>query len=105
MSPWVAVGATVIAGLFFFGMRLKCRLLYGISEIIVALGLMYLRYFPHPAQGVLSIGMTGPPPTFLDTLAVEAVPIFVMVYAFVRGCDNLVTGWPWLQDRLGIDRY
>jgi hypothetical protein len=103
MSPWVATGATVIAGLFFFGMRLKCRVLYGISEIIVAFGLMYIRYFPHGGGHILGNG--GLPPSFLDTLAVEAVPIFVSVYAFVRGCDNLVTGWPWLQDRLGIERY
>jgi hypothetical protein len=90
MLPWLYIVATIIAGLGFYWLRSNHRAWYGLSEILVALGLMYVIYFPHGGGGVLTGG--GVAPSFLDTVAVQAVPVFVTVYAFVRGCDNLIGG-------------
>ena len=100
MWPWIYTAATIIAGLFFYWLRREHRAWYGLSEIIVSLGLMYLKYFPHVLGTLLTAGPTRSP-TFLETVAFDAVPIFVMVYAFVRGCDNLVEDCPWLKHLIG----
>lgn len=74
-----------------------------VSEILVALGLMYLNYFPHVFGTLLTAGEPRPP-TFLEAVAFKAIPVAVMVYAFVPRCDNLVEGCPWLQHRIGTSR-
>jgi hypothetical protein len=88
--PWVYTFITVCAGLFFYWLRNNHRIVYGTSEIIAALALMYVVYFPHGGNAYLLMNST--PPTFLDILTSRAVAFFASVYGFVRGCDNIVTG-------------
>jgi hypothetical protein len=90
MWPWIYTAGTIVIGLIFYWLRSNHRAVYGFSEILVAFGLMFLKYWPH-GVGVLAFSL-NPPPTFLDALAAEAVPFFVTVYVFVRGCDNLIGG-------------
>jgi hypothetical protein len=47
MMPFVYLVLTVMAGLFFYWLRNNHRILYGTSEILAALALMYVVYFPH----------------------------------------------------------
>ena len=89
--PWVYLGLTVLAGLFFYWLRNNHRVLYGVSEILAALALMYVIYFPHGGPMTLSAGQDFPP-SILDILTSRAVAFFVSVYGFVRGCDSIVTG-------------
>jgi hypothetical protein len=90
MWPWVYSAGTVIIGLAFYRMRSNCRALYGLSELVVSFGLMYVTYFPHGGPVLLSGGYVEP--TILDMLTSRAVPFFVSVYAFICGCDNLIGG-------------
>jgi hypothetical protein len=88
--PWVYSGLTVLIGLFFYWLRTNHRAWYGFSEILVAFGLLYVTYFPHGGEVLLTVDYV--PPTILDTLTSRAVPFFASVYAFVRGWDNIVEG-------------
>jgi hypothetical protein len=89
--PWVYSVGTVIIGLFFYWLRSNCRVWYGVSEILVAVALMYVAYFPHGGGFILTGGHAPSPliPSILDKLISVAVPVFGSVYAFVRGCDNI----------------
>src|SRR5271169_3180233 len=88
--PWVYSLITVLIGLFFYWLRSHHRAWYGLSEMIVAFALMYVVYFPHGGPSLLTGG--GSVPSFLDVVTSRAVTFFGSVYAFVRGCDNIVAG-------------
>jgi hypothetical protein len=92
--PWVYSVGTIIIGFFFYWLRNNHRVGYGFSEILAALALMYVAYFPHGGGIGLTGGGEAAPyiPTILDTLISRAVPFFASVYAFVRGCDNIIAG-------------
>jgi hypothetical protein len=79
----------IAAGVFFYWLRSRCLVLYGLSEIAVALLLMFQWCWPH---GALTHALLGQELTFLDKLLPNLLTWFVGVYAFVRGCDNFVTG-------------
>jgi hypothetical protein len=75
------------------------------GEIIVALLIMFLTFFPHGPVVII----TEYEPPFWDKLATKTVAIFAGVYAFVRGLDNINTGlpssswrtrWDWLIKRV-----
>ena len=92
--PWVYSVGTIIIGFFFYWLRNNHRVFYGLSEILAALALIYVAYFPHGVGGIETAGGAAPPyiSTIWDTLISRAVPFFTSVYAFVRGCDNIVVG-------------
>jgi hypothetical protein len=82
------------AGVFFYWLRGRCLVLYGLSEIVVALLLMVQWCWPHgPLTHAYLLYGSGPVP---DPSPLDFMPNlltwFVAVYAFVRGCDNFVTG-------------
>jgi hypothetical protein len=79
-------GLTVLAAMFFYWLRSWHRVLYGLSELGVALLLMYLAYFPHTNYLLLEGGGVW------DLILTKPVQIFAGIYAFVRGMDNIVTG-------------
>jgi hypothetical protein len=88
--PWVYLVLTVFAGIFFYWLRSNHRIVYGLSELLAALALMYVVYFPHGGRLILTGGYVEP--TLLDMLTSRAVAFFASVYGFVRGSDNIVTG-------------
>jgi hypothetical protein len=81
---------TVCAGVIFYWLRNNHRILYGASEILAALALMYFIYFPHGGP-IPMITAQDIPRSFLDAVSSEAVGFFASVYGFVRGCDNIIT--------------
>jgi len=93
--PWVYSGVTILVGLFLYWLSRRFRVIFGLIEIVVALGMMWLRFFPHGASAYLITA----PPSFLEGLANATVAWVVIVYVFVRGWDNVVSGCPWLQHR------
>jgi hypothetical protein len=88
--PWVYAFLTVFAGFFFYWLRRNHLIWYGASEIIASFALMYVAYFPH-GEMEYWVGPGSTPPTFMDTATAHAVTFFATVYAFVRGCDNIVS--------------
>lgn len=94
MWAWVLSIGTIIIGLCFFWFRNNHRVLYGLVEIVASFAIMYLNYFPHGHGGILLTAGNPVPPPFpvLDAMIVKSVPFFVSLYAFVRGCDNVVNG-------------
>jgi hypothetical protein len=80
---------TVCAGVFFYWLRNNHRILYGTSEIVAALSLMYFIYFPHGGPVLLAGGYI--PPSLFDVVSSKAVGFFASVYGFVRGCDNIIS--------------
>jgi hypothetical protein len=80
---------TLCAGMFFYWLRNNHRILYGTSEILAALALMYFMYFPHGGPVLLTGGYIAP--TWLDVTRSKSVGFFASVYGFVRGCDNIGT--------------
>lgn len=90
---WGLSAGTIILGLLFFWMRNNHRILYGLIEIVVSFALMYLNYFPHGHTIFITTDHPTPSPhPVLDLVIGRSVPFFVSLYAFVRGCDNVVTG-------------
>jgi hypothetical protein len=83
---WLYVVLTVAVATFFYWLRCRSLPWYGFSELVVALLLIYLAFFPHTNNLLLNRS------TVWDTILTEPVKIFAGIYAFVRGCDNIVTG-------------
>jgi ABC-type transport system involved in cytochrome c biogenesis permease subunit len=83
---WLYIVLTIAAALFFYWLRCRWLAWYAFSEIMVALLLIYLAFFPHTNYLLINGG------GFWDTVLTEPVKIFAGIYAFVRGCDNIVTG-------------
>jgi rhomboid family protein len=83
---WIYFGATVLAGVGAYWLRNNHRAMYGLSEIAVGLLLMYLAWFPH------SYALLYSEPGAIDKLLTMPVQIFAGIYAFVRGCDNFLSG-------------
>jgi hypothetical protein len=88
--PWVYSLVTVIIEIYFYWVRSNYLILFGFSELFVAFGLMYITYFPH--GGPVPMTAVFRELTFWDTVTSGAEPFFVIVYAFVRGWDNVITG-------------
>jgi hypothetical protein len=95
MSPWFYSGCVVVAGFVSFLLRRKCRVAYGIVEIIAAFLMMYLQFFPHGGYVFITSNRPVFPETLMDKVSGYGVPLFVMVYAFAQGCENIAAGWPW----------
>lgn len=81
---------TIVVGVILYWVRVKHRVWYGFGEIIVSIGLMYAVYFSHGGAAARIEG--GPSPTLLDRITVKGLPLVIIVYLFVRGCDNLCEG-------------
>jgi hypothetical protein len=89
---WIYFLLIVGCGVFFYQLRSRHRIAYGSCEILFSLVLAYLVCFPAQGSGTFIVGDDYVPPPFVSELAVQLVAIFASVYAFVRGCDNIVTG-------------
>jgi hypothetical protein len=86
---------TVLSGIVFYWLRCRCKIIYGAVEILVALTIMYIAYFPR-GGGTLLTADDYVAPSLAAILASQVVAFFASVYVFVRGCDNIG-----LQDIVG----
>jgi hypothetical protein len=77
----------VIAAVFFYWLRARYRILYGLSEIAVSILILVLIFIPPTKDSALLISSGSP---WFPTLT-NAVSLFAGIYAFVRGLDNIVS--------------
>jgi hypothetical protein len=85
---WVYFVVSVLFGALLYWLRCRHRVLYGMGEILVALFILYLFFFPEAAIG-LSGGWTGPVGPVWGVYVSRAVTWLVALYALVRGLDNV----------------
>lgn len=76
---FVLVAATILLGAIFFIFRLKCRALYGITEIVAGIGLAVYKVSGSKASGL--------DPELLTALLTASA------YLIVRGADNVHQGF------------
>jgi hypothetical protein len=79
----ICILLTITAGLFFYWLRCRFQLLYGLCEILVAVVVIHLTFLP--AAIVLGTGAVS----FASLLMSKAVGIIGGIYILVRGMDNI----------------
>ena len=79
---------TVCAGLFFYWLRGRFRLIYGMCEIGVALVIISLTFYPQTHNLLIQM------PTFYEILLSKGVGVLGGIYVMVRGLDNMDTALP-----------
>jgi hypothetical protein len=79
---WIGFVLTVIVGIVAYFLRKNYRRFYGVGEIAVGVGLMYLAWFPTPYMQ--SVGLES----VAHQILVRLVQIIVGIYAFVQGLEN-----------------
>ena len=87
---WVGFILTIPIGVFLYWCRCRHRVSYGVAEIVVALLLLYIFFFP---EGPVLLGAdgewSGPLGPVWGELLSRTVTLFGGLYAFVRGLDNI----------------
>ncbi len=83
----IAMGLTVIGGIFFYVIRCRHRFIYGIFEIVAALGVAFFTANP-PLQPLI----VNPFPSDLELYISKQVAFLAAIYVFVRGMDNIGSG-------------
>jgi hypothetical protein len=86
----MAVIGTVCLGLFFYWLRFRCRLVYGLVELVVALAVIFLTFYP---QSPNYLSDTQVPPWWGSFLSISA-GMSAGIYVMVRGLDNIHNGLP-----------
>jgi hypothetical protein len=97
----------IAIAILFYWLRLRHRLLYAVAEILFALGLTVVAWFPAERHEMLAEESS----TWDHTVAwvSQKTTLFGAIYVFVRGLDNLDVGlqpflptwrdrWRWLHD-------
>jgi O-antigen/teichoic acid export membrane protein len=79
----IGIFVTIVAGLFFYWLRRRCRFWYGAYEIVVALAVIYLTFVP--AYTVMVLADMSPSRLLLS----KGVGILGGIYLIVRGMDNM----------------
>ena len=90
---WVGFCITLAAGVVAYWLRVNYRWLYGSSEIVVGIRIMFIAWFPPYSYLAIIAGSVTSKffSSFVPIFFSSFVPIFIGIYAFVRGCDNLFT--------------
>jgi hypothetical protein len=83
---WVYFVMTFAIGGLVYRFRGRYRFLYGISQTLVAIMLVYLAFFPHGPNVMLISG-----PSLWDILMTNAANIVLGIYTVMRGWDNVAT--------------
>jgi hypothetical protein len=77
----------IIAAGFFFWPRSNHRILYGLSEVVVGLSIIALRFLVTQPTFII---LDGPDPIWFSRLT-AMISLFAGIYAIVRGLENIVT--------------
>ena len=86
---WVGFALAILAGVVLYWCRCRHRVWYGVGEILVALLLLYIFFFPE-GVGVLATGMwVGSLGPVWGGILSRTVNLFAGLYALVRGLDNI----------------
>jgi hypothetical protein len=81
---WIGFALAILAGVTLYWIRCRHRFWYGVGEIIVALLLLYIFFFP---EGPTALGVgswTGP---VWGVNLLRMLNLFAGLYALVRGLD------------------
>jgi hypothetical protein len=79
----ISIFLTIAAGLVFYWLRCQRRFLYGLCEIFVAFGIMYMTFVPQTNYFLMS------GPSSSQYLLTKGAGILGGIYIFVRGMDNM----------------
>jgi hypothetical protein len=83
---WVFI--TIGVGCFFYGLRCRLRLCYGLLELMVAFIIIYLTFHP------LRINLADLEPPLSNWLLSKSVGFLAGVYIMIRALDNIEKGLP-----------
>jgi hypothetical protein len=81
---WVYFAMTFAIGGLVYRFRGRYRFLYGMGQILVAIMLVYLAFFPH-GPNVLLVSA----PSLWDILTTNTANVVLGIYTFMRGWDNI----------------
>ncbi len=84
---WICVA--ISAGLSFYTLRCRNPLIYGLVELVVALAVIFLTFYPQTTYLVLE-----GKPSLLGWLLSKGVGTSAGIYVMVRGLDNIDKGLP-----------
>jgi hypothetical protein len=103
MMLWIGFGITILVGVILYWCRCRHRVLYGAAEILVALLLLYLFFFPETKPFDTPGGWSGSLGPVWGALLSNTVTLFAALYALVRGLDNVdaLEKWNRLMRRRG----
>jgi hypothetical protein len=101
---WVWFVAAILFGVFLYWLRCRHLVLYGVAEIVVALALIYVFFFPERHGFPLMNEWMGNLPPVLGEPLSRAVNLFGGLYALVRGLDNVdaLKRWNRVRRRFNI---
>jgi len=85
----IGIFVTVCLGLFFYWLRCRWQLVYGLVELVVALAVIILTFYP---QTNYLLQEAGPP--WWGWFLSKSVGISAGIYVMVRGLDNIHNGLP-----------
>jgi hypothetical protein len=77
---------TVGFGLIFYWLRSRCRLAYGAIELVVALAVIILTFYPQ------SYALLYQKPPLVGSLLSQSAGILAGIYVMVRALDNIHEG-------------
>ena len=85
-NVWVLM--TIGVGFFFYGLRCRLRLCYGVLELMVAFVIIYLTFHP------LRINLADLEPPLSNWLLSKSVGFLAGIYVMIRALDNIEKGLP-----------
>jgi hypothetical protein len=85
----IGILVTVVIGLLFYVVRCRCKLAYGLVELVVALAVIIVTFYPQTNYLLLE----AKPPLW-GWLLSKSVGISAGIYVMVRGLDNIHKGLP-----------
>ena len=98
---WVGFALAILAGVILYWCWRRHRLLYGVGEILVALLLLYIFFFPE-APAVFGVGSWTGSQWGVNLL--RMLNLFAGLYALVRGLDNINALERWNRVRQQMTR-
>lgn len=85
----VYIAVTIVVALFFYMLRCRRQLWYGVCEIIVAFVVIYLAFKPPYTALALAQGYSP-----IGIQVQHYYGLLAGIYIFVRGMDNIRAGLP-----------
>jgi len=83
---WVGFVLAILAGVVLYWCQRRHRLWYGVGEIVVALLLLYIFFFP---EGPAALGVGSWTGSQWGVNLLRMLNLFAGLYALVRGLDNI----------------
>ena len=92
LGKWLLLLIAISAGVGFYWLRYKHLLVYGLSEVFIAVVLMIVTIFPAETYNII-YNEPSSSDVFIAWIT-RIATMFGAVYVFVRGLDNIDTALP-----------